>query len=172
MMKTIFENKKSPFYHFGQLCTLDKIPYEDFYVFLLERFTSITDKAPEIATDILAFSSCHPHYTQQLAFHVWMALERSGYTNEMIHRIIADVISLHDNDFERLWRTFNNTDKGVLIELAFEHIHLQSYKNAGAPSTIFSALKRLTEKGVLIKTERYRFDDPFFREWIVSRRMG
>jgi AAA+ ATPase superfamily predicted ATPase len=31
MMTDIFERKKSPFYHFGMLMRLKKIPYEDFY---------------------------------------------------------------------------------------------------------------------------------------------
>lgn len=172
MMKYIFENKKSPFYHFGQLCTLDKIPYGDFYAFLHHRFASITDKAAEVATEILSFSTCHPYYTQQLAFHIWMALERSAYSIEVINETIADIVSLHDNDFERLWRSFNNTDKSVLIELAFEHIPLKSYKNTIASSTMFSALKRLAEKGILIKAEKYQIDDPFFRNWIVNRRLG
>jgi AAA+ ATPase superfamily predicted ATPase len=174
MMKQIFESKKSPFYHFGQLVTLNKIPYSDFFLFLQHRFTTITDHAIEISENILDFSRCHPHYTQQLAFHVWFALERRSYTENMIAETIEDVILLHDNDFERLWNNFNNTDKKVLIELAFEQTNLLSapvlYKKANASSTIFSALKRLTEKGVLIKIEKYEIDDPFFRNWIVNKR--
>ena len=69
-------------------------------------------------------------------------------------------------------KNYLNTDKKVLIELAFEKVNLlsASYKNGSASSTIFSALKRLTEKGILIKTENYEIDDPFFKNWIVKRR--
>ena len=174
MMKQIFENKKSPFYHFGQLFTLNKIPYNDFLSFLQSRFEAITNHAVEISAKILDFSRCHPHYTQQLAFHVWLALEREGYSKNIVNKVIENIILLHDNDFERLWNNFNNTDKKVLIELAFEQVNLLSapvlYKNAMASSTIFSALKRLTVKGILMKTEKYEIDDPFFRNWIVNRR--
>ena len=175
MMKQIFENKKSPFYHFGQLFTLDKIPYSDFYAFLQTRFGNITDKATEITEKILEFTRCHPYYTQQLAFHIWSALERESYSENIVNETIETIILLHDNDFERLWNNFNNTDKKVLIELAFEQTNLLStpvlYKNTSASSTMFSALKRLTEKGILIKTEKYEIDDPFFRNWIVKRRL-
>lgn len=175
MMKQIFENKKSPFYHFGQLFTLDKIPYGDFYSFLQTRLVNITDKATEITEKILEFTHCHPYYTQQLAFHIWAALERDGYSENIINETIENIILLHDNDFERLWSNFNNTDKKVLIELAFEQTNLLSipvlYKNTSASSTMFSALKRLTEKGILIKTEKYEIDDPFFRNWIVNKRL-
>jgi len=176
LMKQIFENKKSPFYHFGQLFTLNKIPYSDFYNFLLTRFAVITERASEIVEKILAFTNCHPYYTQQFAFHIWLALERENYYENLFNQTIESVLLLHNNDFERLWNSFNNTDKKVLIELAFEKEELSStavsYKNGSASSTIFSALKRLTEKGILIKTEKYEIDDPFFRNWIVKKRLN
>jgi len=170
LMKQIFENKKSPFYHFGQLFTLNKIPYEDFLPFLQNRFATITDKAFELTEKILSFTLCHPHYTQQLAFHVWLALERDGYSENIVNKTIEYVIRLHDNDFERLWNTFNTTDKKVLIGLAFAHTPSEAYINTSAPSTQYSALKRLTEKGMLIKSEKYEIEDPFFCYWIVNKR--
>ena len=39
MMRDIFEKKNSAFYHFGQLITLDKIPYDDFYNYLIKGFS-------------------------------------------------------------------------------------------------------------------------------------
>jgi len=175
MMKQIFENKKSPFYHFGQLFTLDKIPYSDFFNFLQCRFATITDKSVEISEKILNFTHCHPHYTQQLAFHCWMTLERESYSENTVNKTVANIILLHDNDFERLWNNFNNTDKKVLIEIAFEQANLYAasglYKNTSASSTIYSALKRLTNKGILIKTEKYEIDDPFFSNWIINKRL-
>ena len=175
MMKQIFENKKSPFYHFGQLFTLDKIPYGDFFNFLQNRFATITDRATEIPEKILNFTQCHPHYTQQLAFHTWMTLERETYSENIVNETVERIIMLHDNDFERLWSNFNNTDKKVLIDIAFEQANLLSvtalYKHTSASSTIFSALKRLTQKGILVKTKKYEIDDPFFRNWIVNKRM-
>ena len=174
MMKQIFENKKSPFYHFGQLFTLDKIPYSNFFNFLQTRFATITDKALEISEQILNFTHCHPHYTQQFAFHIWMTLERKAYFENIVNETVGNIILLHDNDYERLWNNFNNTDKKVLIEIAFEQINLLSApalnKHTSASSTIFSALKRLTKKGILNKTNKYEIDDPFFRNWIVNRR--
>ena len=175
LMSQIFENKKSPFYHFGQLLTLNKISYNDFHVFLKKRFAAITDKPAEIADKILHFSQCHPHYTQQLAFHVWLALTHEIYSENIVDETVKEIILLHDNDFERLWSTFNNTDKKVLIELAFEQTNLLSapvlFKNTSASSTLFSAMKRLAHKGILIKTGKYEIDDPFFRNWIVGKRL-
>jgi len=111
LMKQIFENKKSPFYHFGQLFTLNKISHNDFIIFLQNRLAKISDKSLEISEKILSFSHCHPHYTQQLAFHVWLALERDGYTENTVNNTIENVIQLHDNDFERLWNTLTTLTK-------------------------------------------------------------
>ena len=85
MMKQIFENKKSPFYHFGQFFALNKIPYSDFYIFLQNRFANITDKSTAIAEKILEFTSYHPYYTQQLAFHIWMVMECEDYSEDIVN---------------------------------------------------------------------------------------
>ena len=104
-----------------------------------------------------------------------MTLERETYSENIVNETVERIIMLHDNDFERLWSNFNNTDKKVLIDIAFEQANLLSvtalYKHTSASSTIFSALKRLTQKGILVKTKKYEIDDPFFRNWIVNKRM-
>ncbi len=174
MMRQIFESKKSPFYHFGQLFTLKKIPYKDFYDFLQSRFATVTDNSSEITKNILDFSQCHPYYTQQFAFHAWFVLQKEKYSEATPGKVIEEIVAIHDNDFERMWNTFNNTDKKVLIEIAFEQTNLLSatalYKNASPSSTTYSALKRLTKKGILIKGEDYKLEDPFFNLWIINRR--
>ena len=36
-------------------------------------------------------------------------------------------------------------------------------------STAFSALKRLSKQGYVIKNKKYEIDDPFFARWIFNR---
>ena len=69
MMQEIFEKKKSPFYHFGYLMKLGKIPQDNFYEFLKNGFSSLGEDmdAETIGRSILSFTNCHPYYTQQLA---------------------------------------------------------------------------------------------------------
>ena len=71
MMTDIFERVKSPFYHFGMLMRLNKIPYEDFMSYIADRLEDVSEQPTQIADEILAFTSCHPYYTQQLSFAVW-----------------------------------------------------------------------------------------------------
>ena len=165
MMREIFEKKKSPFFHFGQLLNLDKIPYEDFKLYLYDRL-SFMDDADRVCDEILDFTKCHPYYTQQLASQVWEK-GKNGEKENIVEEAINRLLEFHDLNFERIWLNFNNTDKRILIWLANNN---KPYTLLGiAQSTISSSLKRMLKDGYVIKTTEYEVEDPFFRNWILSR---
>lgn len=176
MMREIFEKKKSPFYHFGQLMYLNKIEPKHFLLFIQKELGQICDDPMEIANEIMSFTNGHPFYTQQLAYLTWNLISQGQNKNEVVEKAISETIQIHDLDFERLWLTFNTTDKKVLTNLcAAGHSPLSASGAQSirikASSTIFSSLKRLMENGYIIKTKgNYEIDDPFFREWIIKRR--
>lgn len=176
VIRGIFEKKNSPFYHFASLMILRKIPAGHFTSFLEEKFKTITPLFSEISKEVIDFTSCHPYYTQQLAFTVWETLSRSRSCPDVVKKSISEILMSHDNDYERLWNTLNGTDMKVLAGMSEKEISPLSSEfsqlfGTVATSTIFSTLKRLAVKGILIKDEAgYHFDDPFFREWIVERR--
>lgn len=175
MMREIFEKKKSPFYHFGILFPLQKIDKENFRQFVLEGISMVTSDPGPVADEVLAFTDGHPHYTQQLAYATWNVLRMQQEEGKPVKRAIFETIQIHDLDFERLWNTFNNTDKRTLTTLAQQAETLASplskAANLGPASTVFSSLKRLMKSGTVIKTERaYEIDDPFFKQWIITRR--
>lgn len=163
MMREIFEHKKSPFYHFGQLMRLDKIPYNDFYQFLFKRLPEIPNK-DAIATEILSFTSCHPYYTQQLASQVWELITYKEIHQNVVAQSIQIISEIHDLDYERLWNNLNRTDRSILLQLARSENPLQN--RTLATSTTFSALKRLQNSGLIIRTETYELEDPFFNYWL------
>jgi AAA+ ATPase superfamily predicted ATPase len=177
LMRDIFEKKKSPFYHFGTLLTLAKIPVQDFKKYLCTGFESVIGITEEIAQKILKITKAHPYYTQQLAFNVWELLRNDKKLVNPVDAACDEIIRHHDMDYERLWHTINRTDMKILIGMALLEISPLSsefsrkYFN-GASSTIFSGLKRLTQNGLLIKTvSGYEIDDPLFRKWLMNRRL-
>ena len=176
LIRDIFEKKKSPFYHFGYLMVLNKIPEENFVSFLEERFSVITKKYKVLSETILKETGSHPYYTQQLAFQVWELLNKSEYSDDIIQIAVNEIVQSHDNDFERLWNNFNRTDMMLLIGMADSDIsplteEFSKRYGTGAISTVFSSIQRLTRKGVLIRSGRsYMIDDLFFRRWITMRR--
>lgn len=176
MMREIFENKKSPFYHFAYIMPLRLIPREEFTDYLVANFSRVTEYEKAISSDILEETGSHPYYTQQLAFVVWNILNSSGYNKEITRIAVDEILQNQDNNYERLWYGLNRTDMKVLIGMSASDIEPLSNKfairfNAGSDSTVYSSLQRLMYKGILIKEGRsYFIDDPFFKRWIVMRR--
>jgi hypothetical protein len=176
MIREIFEKKNSPFYRFGTLFTLGKIPEEKFHLYLEYNFTGFVKEAGTISNAILKITRSHPYYTQQLAFMVWELLNRNGYTADIVEIAADEIVTGHDNDFELLWNTLNRTDMVVLAGMSSADIspltdEFSRLYGTGAASTVFSALQRMVRKGMIIKEGSvYFIDDPFFRRWIKYRR--
>lgn len=169
MMTDIFERPKSPFYHFGMLMRLDKIPREDFDNYLQNRFSSVTEYASTISREILDFTDNHPYYTQQLASTVWdlIALGKGG--NDVLSNAITDIVQAHDLDYERLWLTFNKTDQLMITIICQGNSPIKT--RILPTSTMTSSLKRLVKKGYVInkKKDEYVMEDPFFKEWLIKQ---
>ena len=180
LIRDIFEKKKSPFYHFGYLFPLTKIPVNEFRTFLTSRFKDKTAGSTKIADNILEFTRSHPYYTQQLAFAVWESLDGNENIKpgvNVVEETESEIVKHHDIDYERLWNTLNRTDMKILIGMSFSEspplsIEFVQTFNIGAMSTAFSGLKRLMLNGFIVKNEKgYEIDDPFFKKWIRERRL-
>ena len=170
MMTEIFERKKSPFYHFGTLMHLNKIPYQDFLDYLNERFSPVIgEKSETVAKEILLLTNCHPYYTQQLASQVWELAKYEEIKDNLVNEAVVRITSNHDLDFERLWVKFNRMDKQVLQALCRGENPLQNRQLA--TSTIYSAIKRLMRMGYIIRTEKYEIEDPFLKRWINDKQL-
>ena len=168
MMKQIFLRKKSPFYHFGTLIHLDRIPKDDFKQYLDSR---LPDKClnEDVSNQILSFTLCHPYYTQQLAFQVWFEYYQGIKAQDVVSISIQHIVQAHDFDYSRLWESMNKTNRAVLLKLASGST-MPMENSEIPPSTVFSALKRLVSSGILIKNGKYVFDDPFFKLWVQQLR--
>jgi hypothetical protein len=164
MMKKIFLRKKSPFYHFGSIIHLDRIPAGDFKQYIEERLPAkCRDKG--VSEEIISFTTCHPYYTQQLAFQVWYEYQQGVDIGSLVTVAIEHIVRAHDFDYSRLWESMNKTNRTVLLKLAMGNA--SPMENPELPSsTIFSALKRLVTAGILLKNGKYVYDDPFFKLWV------
>lgn len=170
MMTEIFERKKSPFYHFGTLMRLNKIPYQDFFDYVSERLRPVLPEQSEaVSGEILGLTNCHPYYTQQLASQVWELARYEDMKDHVVQVAVERLLSIHDLDFERLWLKFNRMDKQILRILCKEENPLQ---NRQLPtSTSFSAIKRLMKMGYVIRDKKYEIEDPFFKQWMVDKQL-
>lgn len=169
MMTEIFERKKSPFYHFGRLMHLNKIPYDDFRVYVTERLPlkdKDADKYKGIVDGILSYTSLHPYYTQQLGAQVWEMMTYDNIVDDVVDKAIDSIIGSHDLDYERLWLSLNRTDRLIMRSLSEGKNPLKNRQIAA--STSFSAIKRLMRAGYVIRLSDYEIEDPFFKTWIAK----
>jgi len=166
MMTDIFENKKSPFYHFGELMRLGKLPREDFHRYLSERLMVVFPDIYEMLSKrILDYTGCHPYYSQQLAANVWQVGILHLDSEDPMDEAIDHIVKSHGLDYERLWMNLNRTNRWIMQRLAAaKPLQSGEYRT----STVYSALKRLQKDGFVIYTDRYELEDPFFKQWILS----
>ena len=165
MMTDIFENKKSPFYHFGEMMRLGKLPRDDFHRYLSDRLVGCYPKDYDVlANGILDYTGCHPYYSQQLAANVWQVGALQPGTTDPLRVAINHIVTTHDLDYERLWINFKKTNRWILQRLSSGRpLQTGEYRT----STIYSALKRMQKDGFVIYSNHYEVEDPFFREWIL-----
>ena len=161
MMEAIFEKKTSPFYHFGQMIRMGKIPYDDFHKYITDRID-----AEGVADEILQFTACHPYYTQQLASQVWEMTRWKDTRDDIVEKAVVALVEMHDLDYERLWQNMNRTDRYTLKLLALSQMPMQN--RSKAPSTSYSSLLRLMKAGYVVRAPQYEIEDPFFRRWILK----
>lgn len=176
LIREIFQKKKSPFYHFGNVLNLSGIGEQEFREFLADSFKDVCSDPDTVALKITGVTRCHPYYTQQLAFTVWERAMSSKTTEDIVSEAVDELIMMHDIDYERIWVNFNKTDRKMLTGLSVSDLQPLSdafYRTYGisASSTAFSSLKRLMADGYITKVKgRYEIDDPFFNMWLKRRR--
>lgn len=166
MMEAIFEKKTSPFYHFGQMIRLPKIPHEDFMAYIIER---LPNDDTEVAEEILRFTACHPYYTQQLSSQVWEMMKYQKIKENVVPKAIEALVAMHDLDYERLWQNLNRTDRFTLKQLVMNRQPMQN--GSLAASTSYSSLLRMMKSGLVVRSTHYEVEDPFFRQWICQNIM-
>lgn len=166
MMTDIFENKKSPFYHFGEMMRLKKLPYSDFEQYLSSRLQSCCPlRASELAKQILDYTQCHPYYGQQLAAEIWQLAMLGTKQEDLFDAALNHILETHNLDYERLWQKLTRTSKWVLLQLASKNpFQTGEYKT----STIYSALKKLQKDGYVNYTTQYEIEDPYFQQYILN----
>lgn len=176
MIRQIFESKKSPFYHFGLTMHLEKIPEKDFHAYLRDRLKGVYPEPAALSHEIMEVSKCHPYYTQQLAYACFEEIRKQQNNKDICKMALNDLVRMHDIDYERIWASFNNTDKKLLIGLSLSNLSPLSEAfymkhNIGATSTVYSSMKRLMDAGYIVKeNNKYFIEDPFFSLWLKNKR--
>lgn len=171
LMTELFENKSMPFYKFGDVIFLEKIPEAYWVPFIVNGFKrkgkSISE---ECATMIARQMENHPYFVQQLAHTVWNSTKKKCTEkeyNESIDRLFTDHAILFQREVDGLTNPQINFLKAVCSNVTqFSSAEtLQAYK-LGTSGNVNRIKESLVNKEVLdITPKRIEFIDPLFKLW-------
>ena len=178
LMANIFYSRKMPFYQFGDMFFLKRIPTEKWVPFITLRFAQtgkrISDKlAEKICVTVENYSA----YVQQLAWNV-LAVSGERVTNESfndgLEATLAQVIPLFVEQTANLTTYQLNLLRAIVAgtHRDFGKKETTSVYDLGTRSNIPKIIKALTEREIIETNENGIFiADPLFKLWFKKEMM-
>lgn len=171
MMLDIFGNSFKPFYRFGQVIFLKKIPKTEWIPFIVKAFEgSGKHISEEQAGRVCDIVECHSWYVQQLCYFLWS--ETTGEVNdELIDKCVTKIIDtnlpMFQNDCERLTASQIAMLRAVTDgEFHFNAAAVVAKYGLGSSQTITRNKRSLCERDFIDKDgDSYSFTDPIFGLW-------
>lgn len=162
----------------GPTLPLGPIPPEDFKNYLSGKFRNFgVTVTPERLDEILALSDEIPFNVQHLCHALWNVKGgREDVSPEDVRQAIEYVLSAEGEYYATLWDQLSLHQRRTLRGLArsggsspFAGTFLREY-DLGPSASVARSLAQLVKREILKKSpEGYRFADPFFKAWILSR---
>lgn len=173
LMTKMFQNRKMPFYQFGEMMYLDKIPTDDWVKFICTRFK----KQGKIISEELAQRICekvdnHSSYVQQLAWNVLAETEKETTEQDFengVQALMSQCSGLFEQQIQGLTSYQLNfiraLCRGVHTDFGSKAV-LEEY-NLGTKSNISRIKTALLERELIDVTEDGIFlEDPVFKLWM------
>jgi hypothetical protein len=174
LMTELFENKSMPFYKFGDVVFLEKIPETYWVAFITSGFTK-TGKfiSEELALEIAHRMENHPYFVQQLAHTVWINTKKQC-TEKEYKESINILLTDHAILFQREVDGLTNPQINFLRALCSKVIQfsaaetLRTY-NLGTSGNVNRIKVSLVNKEIIdITPQHIDFIDPLFKLWFLT----
>lgn len=172
LMTKLFQNRKMPFYQFGEMMYLNKISTEDWVPFICSRFESQGKQiSVELAKRICETVEGNSSYVQQLAWNV-MAETESVTTDEDFNRgvdaLLAQCSALFEEQLKGMTGYQLNFIRalcdGVSSDFSSKSI-LETY-NLGTKSNISRIKTALQNKEIIdFDNNNVYIEDPVLKIW-------
>ena len=171
MMLDIFNNSNSPFYRFGQLLFLNKIPKEEWMPFIVDTFKKSGKRiSDEFASRICDMTECHSWYLQQCCYFVWNATV-TEVSEQSFSYGLKQMINTNSPMFLNDTETLAASQIEMLRAIKDGVLQLSSSEtrtkyHLGNPNTISKNKKVLQNKDIVeVKGGKMVFVDPIYRLW-------
>ena len=176
LMNELFGRKDYPFYKFGDILYLGKIPTEEWVKYIRERFEA-TGKAisEKLARQICEAADNHSSYVQQLSWLVWSRAEGIA-GEEAVEAGIKELLDQNTPLFEKMTEGLTGYQLSYLRALSqgtnealTSRDSLEKY-NLGSSANV-AAVKAALLKREVIDTEggRVFISDPVLKLWLRIR---
>ena len=172
MMMKIFQNKRMPFFMFGEMMYLDRIPREEWIDFITEKFRQQGKKiSRDMAAKICDTTQCHSSYVQQLS---WNVLLEAGeeVTEQNIDDGICDTLEQNSGLFQNQIAGLTSYQMNFLRAICsgyhsdFTSKVVTQLFDLGAKSNIYRIKNALLDcELIAIKMKKVYIADPVFEMW-------
>lgn len=173
LMTKLFQNRKMPFYQFGETMFLDKIPTSDWIAYICSRFVKQGKQiSEELAQKICETVENNSSYVQQLAWNVFAETNKEATIEDFengVQALMAQCSGLFEQQIMGLTSYQLNFIRaicdGVHTDFGSKAI-LENY-NLGTKSNITRIKTTLRDRELIDITQDGVFlEDPVFRMWI------
>jgi len=173
LMTKLFQNSKMPFYQFGEMMYLDKIPTSDWVSFICSRFESQGKHISEdLAQRICETVENHSSYVQQLAWNVLAETDKEtteeNFTNG-VEALLAQCSGLFEQHIKDLTAYQLNFIRAICngVHSDFGSKSVMEEYNLGTKSNISRIKTALRDKELIeINKDGIYLEDPVFSIWI------
>ena len=175
LMENIFNDKSMPFYKFGDMMFLEKIPTEEWIPFVCGKFRETGKNiSPEQVSRICEATECLSSYVQHLSWLVWY---KSGNVveDENISSAINNLLEQNKVFFQREVEQLSELQLNFLRALAngvttgFSRKEVVRRYRLESSANIQSIKKALQKKDIIdIDGKNVYFNDSLFKLWLKS----
>lgn len=177
LMTKLFQNRRMPFFQFGEMMYLEKIANEDWVPFICSRFESQGKQiSEELANRICETVDGNSSYVQQLAWNVLAETEKTTTEDDFkrgVDALLAQCSALFEEQLKGLTGYQMNFIRalcdGVNSEFGSKTI-LETY-NLGSKSNISRIKTALQEKELVdFDKDNVYLEDPVFKLWFKRKK--
>ena len=177
LMENIFNEKSMPFYKFGDIMFLKKIPTEEWVPFVCDKFQE-TGKtiSEEQVKKICELTENLSSYVQHLAWIVWYKSDKV-VRNKDIDDAVNDLLEQNKVFFQREVEQLSEFQLNFLKALAngvssgFSRKEIIKKYRLESSANVQSVKKSLLKKGIIdIDEQTITFDDSIFKLWMQRQR--
>lgn len=169
----LFSDQRSPFYNFGSLLPLDKIPALEWRRFIKNKFeqSKVKITAEEIQA-LLEAAELIPFYVQYLCYYYWQ--NKKDEIQKSLPECLDGIIHSNSYVYDELYEKLPSAQQKALQIVLHKNKSIFSRGTkleygVSSNQALHKSFIALVEKGFLEKNGEYRFNDPLFRIYLQQK---